>query len=186
MPIEGCALQILRATHTSVHDMIVYLRPLGGRLPANEAEFNQLQAIMRRERRIAEHAHNNLGQHLHHSRQAGQHAYLTVGDESAPAGTSGGPSDPSGEGSSNFFFGGLSTAADTPNGEISYETHQAIEDEIDEDADISTDTSSDDMQEDIDFTDVQDMPEAEAEEHLYYQKRYATRQIGRASCRERV
>ena len=56
LPIEACALQILRALRIEIPDMIYYLRQFNMRLPSTEEELVRRQQDVRRERRITEHA----------------------------------------------------------------------------------------------------------------------------------
>ena len=78
MSVEGCALQLMRACNTSTEQMIELLRPFNGIMPVTEAQFTQLKQAMRRRARIAEHAPNNIAQHLQGNRQAQPGAYYQV------------------------------------------------------------------------------------------------------------
>ena len=177
MNVEGNALQLLRATHTSETHMIEFLRPFGGRLPATEVELQQLMTTMRRTYRITEHAPNNLGQHLHGNRQAPQNAYpvyYNAGDSQARAPTT-----------QPYLFGAQpQQPPPTPAGGSYYNNANAPDymaynatamsgtESSGLESGTDSDTSSDDPNDPIDFQDIQEMPPEEAEEYLYFQKSY--------------
>ena len=83
--VEACALQLLRCCHTNTQQLLTYTQPFGGRLPATEDEFREMQSHMRRLGHILEHAPNNLAQSLHGGRQARPGAYFGM-DPSAAQG----------------------------------------------------------------------------------------------------
>ena len=72
-PIEGCALQLLRACGVSTQQFFHLLHPFGNRLPTTEAEFRDMTNMMRRMGRILEHAPGNIATTLGNRSRGGNH-----------------------------------------------------------------------------------------------------------------
>jgi hypothetical protein len=78
MSVEGCALQLLRASQDAPQQLMTHLQPLNGRLPQTEQQFNELSAQLRRYGHIAEGTQGNIGNALvGQFRQARTGAYLS-------------------------------------------------------------------------------------------------------------
>ena len=86
MSIEGCALQVLRATGVQPHQLTTLLHQFGGRLPMDETEYQSLLTLVRRQGHITEAAPGNIATILQGPfRQAKPGAYFAEGatDQSA-------------------------------------------------------------------------------------------------------
>jgi hypothetical protein len=196
MNVEGNALQLLRATHTTETQMIEFLRPFNNVLPTTEEQLRTLIDNMRRTYRITEHAPNNLGQHLHGNRQAQPGSYYaeTYQGGGQPGTTPSGANhhwqaapqaSPSIFTETSHFFGGMEAPA--PSGASAHipypyynntgsPSYMAVGDgEPELESGTDTDTSSDDPNDPVDFTDLQGYDPQESEEWLYYQKRFHTK-----------
>ena len=85
MPSEGQTLQLFRALGTTPQQMTQLLQPLGGQMPTNEADFNNVCMSIRRYGHITENHPNNIGQALSGPMRAARPgAYHTNEQHNAP------------------------------------------------------------------------------------------------------
>ena len=64
MSVPGYSMALLRACGVNNEQLLQVLAPIGGRLPTNEGELNQMQAYLRRMGHILEAFPNNIAQTL--------------------------------------------------------------------------------------------------------------------------
>ena len=78
MSTEGHAMHLFRILGTQPPQIVEFLRPFGGLMPTTEAQFLQLQTVMRRTLRISEHTPGNIGEYLHHNSPTRTNTYYGV------------------------------------------------------------------------------------------------------------
>ena len=79
MPIEFCALQILRACNVAPQHLFNLLQPFDNQLPKTQEQFSVLCRTLRRHGHIAEQVPGNIASALHGpARQARAGAYMAM------------------------------------------------------------------------------------------------------------
>ena len=174
MGVEGVALQIVRILHFTPHQLVELLRTFGGSFPSNEGELRLMTNEIRRNARITENVPNNIGSFLQPFRQAQRGSYLVTTTEEPQLAIQD-------ENASTFL--GMSYAPQDQVDSPYVSGGQSTEDNRDYWSSTDSDTSSDNYEDNIDMSDVQNLPTAEAEEILYYQKSFAKKRWRRYTAK---